>query len=49
MTTFVDPLADRIGADGFAVRRFDGQAKGVTELARELTAERSAGGRKLWC
>jgi hypothetical protein len=43
MTTFVGPLADRIGGGGFVVSRFDGQAKGVTELARELTAERPAG------
>ena len=45
MTTFVGHLADRIGGDGFAVSRFDGKAKGVTELERELTAERPAGGR----
>ena len=44
MTTFVGPLADRIGANGFVVRRFDGKAKGVTEIARELAAERPAGG-----
>lgn len=42
MTTFVGVLADRIGGDRFVVSRFDGQAKGVTELARELTAERPA-------
>jgi len=45
MTTFVGPLADRIGGDGFVVSRFDGQAKGVSELGRELNAERPAGGR----
>jgi hypothetical protein len=40
MTTFVGSLADRIVGEGFIVSRFDGQAKGVTELARELIAER---------
>ena len=45
MTTFVSPLADRIGGEGFIVSHFDGRAKGVTELARELTAERPVGGR----
>jgi len=44
MTTFVGPLSDRIAGDGFAVSRFDAQAKGVTELARGLAAERPAGG-----
>jgi hypothetical protein len=44
MTTFVGPLADRIAGDGFAVSRFDAQSKGVTDLARGLTAERPAGG-----
>jgi len=45
MTTFVGPLAERIGRDGFVVSRFDFQSKGVTELARESTAEPLAGGR----
>ena len=44
MTTFVGPLAERIADDGFVVTRFDAQAKGVTEIARELTAERPVGG-----
>jgi hypothetical protein len=43
MTTFVGPLANRIGRAGFAVSRFDGQSKGVTEFVREVTAEREAG------
>ena len=41
MTTFVDSLAARISGDGFLVSRFDGQALGVTELTRELTADRT--------
>ena len=41
MTTFVGSLADRIAGEGFLVSRFDGQALGVTELTRELTAERT--------
>ena len=45
MTTFVDSLAARISGDGFLVSRFDGQARGVTELARELTAERPSDSR----
>lgn len=45
VTTFVGPLAERIGEDGFIVNRFNGQTKGVTELARELSQERATGGR----
>ncbi len=44
ITTFVGSLAGRISGEGFIVSRVDGLAKGVTELARELTAERPVGG-----
>lgn len=43
MTTFVGALAARIAGSGFSVSRIDVRAKGVTELARELEAERLAG------
>jgi hypothetical protein len=43
ITTFVNSLADRIAGAGFVVNRFDGKAKGVTEIERELAAERPAG------
>jgi hypothetical protein len=42
MTTFVGELAARIDGIGFGVNRIDMRAKGVTELARELVAERPA-------
>ena len=42
ITTFVARLSDRIAGNGFTVSRFDLQAKGVTELSRELAASRPA-------
>lgn len=43
MTTFAAGLADKIAGNGFTVTRMDALAKGATELARELAAERPAG------
>ena len=40
ITTFVARLSDRIAENGFTVIRLDLQAKGLTELARELAASR---------
>ena len=42
MTTFVSDLAAKVAGNGFTITRFDAQTKGLTELSRELAAERPA-------